>query len=191
MTCRLVAVGTSWGGLEAVAAVLSGFRSDTEAAVVIAQHRGPGPSNLAGLLSHQSGWRVREVEDKDPIVAGQAYLAPGGYHLLVDQDRLALSTEGPVSFSRPSIDVLFDSVAAAYGCDAVGVILTGSNRDGAAGLAAIAARGGAALVQEPATALRTAMPRAAQSAVPTASVLPLADIGRRLSELCPPAAAVA
>lgn len=191
MTCRLIAVGSSWGGLEAIATVLSAFPPQTGACVVIAQHRGPQRSVLADLLSRQTAWEVREAEDKDPVVAGRAYVAPAGYHLLVEQDRLALSTEGPVSFSRPSADVLFESVAAAYGGDAVGVVLTGSNHDGAAGLAAIAARGGVAIVQEPATAARPIMPLAALVAVPGALVLPLASIGHKLSELCPPAVAVA
>ncbi len=191
MTCRLVALGSSWGGFEAVANVLRSFSSHTGAAVVIAQHRAPGRSTLAGLLSSHTGWLVGEVEDKEPIVPGRAYLAPGGYHLLVEEGRLSLSTEGPVSFSRPSIDVLFESAAAAYGPDSVGVILTGSNRDGAAGLAAIAARGGSVAVQDPNSAQRSAMPLAALAAVPGSLVLALAEIGPWLSRLCPPASAVA
>ena len=90
------------------------------------------------------------------------YLAPAGYHLLVEAPgHLALSTEGPVRFARPSIDVLFESAAVAYRGDAVGVVLTGTNDDGAAGLAAIVARGGRAVVQDPASAERPAMPLAA------------------------------
>ncbi len=191
MSCRLITVGSSWGGVEAVTAVISSLSPRTAAAVAIAQHRGPQRSALASLLTRQTPWTVEEAEDKAPIEPGRAYLAPPGYHLLVETDRVALSTEGPVSYSRPSVDVLFESAAAAYGPRAVGVVLTGSNRDGADGLAAIARRGGVAVVQDPATAARRAMPAAALAAVPHALVLPLEAIGAKLTELCPPSAAVA
>ncbi|MGQ0743121.1 MAG: chemotaxis protein CheB [Acidimicrobiales bacterium] len=178
-------MGSSWGGLEAVAVVLGSIPADTEACVVIAQHRAPTPSPLAAILGRLSGLSVREAEDKDPVLAGRIYVAPGGYHLLVEKGRLALSTEGPVHHSRPSIDVLLESTAVSYGPDAVGVVFTGSNRDGAAGLAALVARGGRAIVQDPRSAKRSEMPAAALEAVPGATVLSLKRIGALLAELCP------
>ena len=115
---------------------------------------------------------------------GTAYLAPGGYHLLVEPGHLALSTEGPVCHCRPSVDVLFESAADAYGADVTGVVLTGNNADGAAGLARIAARGGTAVVQDPATAERATMPAAALAATPGAIVLELDEIAPFLHQGC-------
>ena len=116
---------------------------------------------------------------------GTVYLAPAGYHLLVERPgHLALSTEGPVRFARPSIDVLFESAAVAYRAGVVGVVLTGTNDDGAAGLAAIVARGGHAVVQDPASAERPAMPLAALATGIEAMVLPLDEIGPYVGGRC-------
>ncbi len=179
----LVAIGCSWGGLDAVEAVLDRLPSDLSGTVVIVQHRAHAPSDLASLLGRYTSWDVCEAEDKEEIGTQRVFLAPPGYHLLVDGGRFALSTEGPVQHSRPSIDVFFESVADAFGPRAIGVVLTGSNNDGAAGLAAIARRGGATVVQDPATALKPDMPTAALRAVPDAEVVGLediADVVRRL-----------
>jgi two-component system chemotaxis response regulator CheB len=183
----LIVVGCSWGGLEALGAILAGLPTDTGATVVMAQHRLPRRAETADLLSRRSAWPVCEAADKDRLRPGVAFLAPGGYHLLVERDCLALSTEAPVAYSRPSIDVLFDSAAAAHGPRVIGVVLTGSNHDGAAGLTAVVARGGRAIVQDPGTAERAAMPQAALAAVPKATVLPLDQIGPHLARLCEPA----
>ena len=182
--CELIVVGCSWGGLAAVTRVLASLPGDLDAAMVVAQHRGPGRSALASLLSRQSPWAVAEAEDKQPIVSRQVYLAPGGYHLLVERGHLALSTEGPVHHSRPSIDVLFESAADAYRDAVVGVVLTGANEDGAAGLMRIVERGGRAVVQDPASAERAEMPRAALATGIDAAVLPLDEIGPFLGRLC-------
>ena len=110
-------------------------------------------------------------------------IAPPDYHMLVERGDVALSTDAPVAFSRPSIDVLLESAAAAYGDRLVGVVLTGSNADGAAGLAEVHRRGGLAIVQDPGEAERREMPDAALASVPTAEVLPLAEIAARLNEV--------
>ena len=180
----LIVVGSSWGGGEALRRVLGGLPTDSGACVLIVNHRRPGPSSLAAALSRDTPWRVVEAEDKDPILPGTAYLAPGGYHLLVEPGHVALSTEGPVRYCRPSVDVLFESAADAYGADLTGVVLTGNNDDGAAGLARIAARGGTAVVQDPATAERSVMPAAALAATPGALVLGLDEIGPVLGQGC-------
>lgn len=172
----VVAIGCSWGGLDAVEAILDRLPSDLAATVVVVQHRVHAPSDLASLLGRHTPWAVCEADDKEEIAHQRVYLAPPGYHLLVDGGRFALSTEGPVQHSRPSIDVLFESVAEAFGRQAIGVVLTGANDDGSAGLADIARRGGAAVVQDPATALKPAMPAAALRAVPSAEVVALDDI---------------
>ncbi len=189
MTCGIVVVGSSWGGLAALVQLLRGLPAGLSSPVVIAQHRRDAPSGLALLLARQTGWKVREAEDKEPMFPSVAYVAPPGYHLMIERPgHLALSTEGPVRFARPSIDVLFESAAAAYRADTVGVVLTGTNDDGAAGLATIVARGGWAVVQDPASAERPAMPLAALATGVAATILPIEDIGPFIGELCEPQA---
>ena len=180
----LVVVGSSWGGADALCRVLAALPPTAGASVVVAHHRRPGPSALAATLSRLTPWPVCDAEDKDPIAAGVACLAPGGYHLLIDGSRLALSTEGPVQHCRPSVDVLFESAADCWGSRVAGVILTGNNDDGAFGLARIAARGGIAVVQDPGTAKRAPMPAAAVASTPGATVLALDEIGPFLERLC-------
>ncbi|HET9733337.1 MAG TPA: chemotaxis protein CheB [Acidimicrobiales bacterium] len=185
---RLVVVGCSWGGLEAVASVLEALPPDADCVMAVAQHRSAARSPLAELWARHTTWPVLEPEDKEPISARHVYVAPPSYHLMVEGAHLALSTEAPHNHSRPSIDVLFESAARAWGHRVVAVVLTGSNADGAAGAAAVAARGGPVIVQDPADAPHPEMPRATVAAVPSATVLPVAAIGGHLARLCPAAA---
>jgi two-component system chemotaxis response regulator CheB len=190
---ELVAIGASWGGLRAVGAVLDGIPGELGgAAIVVAQHRGVESrrGGLEGLLQGHTRWPVREAGDKAPIEPGVVYLAPPDYHLLVEPGWLSLSVDERVQHARPSIDVLFESAADAYGERAVGVVLTGANADGAAGLAAIKARGGVAVVQDPGTAERDTMPLAALAATVADAVLPVEEIGPFLYGLCCPAPGV-
>lgn len=179
MNYDLIAIGASWGGLRAVSEILSALPDDFDVAVVVAQHRRNDASDggLAGILGLRTRLTVRDAEDKDPIEPGHIYLAPPDYHLLVDDRHFALSIDEPVNYARPSIDVLFESVAEAYRERAIGVILTGANWDGAAGLARIKALGGVAVVQDPARAERRDMPSAAIAATVADAVLPLEEIG--------------
>jgi two-component system chemotaxis response regulator CheB len=183
MTADLVAIGASWGGLRAIGTVLGGLPADFPAAIVVAQHRGHFDGMLAGLLDRQTALSVRDAEDKDPLVDGQVLVAPPDYHLLVDGDGVSLSVDEPVAFSRPSIDVLLASAAASHGDRAIGVVLTGANGDGAAGLRAIRDRGGVVIVQDPEGAERPEMPRAALAACPGAQVRPLEAIAPELVQL--------
>ncbi len=185
MDYELILVGASWGGLQAVSRLLEDLEG-VDVPVVIAQHRGPDvtPEGFASLLQHYTSRPVHEVEDKDPIERGHVYLAPPDYHLLVERGAFALSTEAHVHYSRPSIDVLFESAADAYGPATVGVVLTGANEDGAAGLARIQRNGGVVVVQDPATAERPRMPEAAIEATSADIVLPLEEIGAFLRGLC-------
>ena len=181
---RLVAVGCSWGGLAALTTLLGALPRDLDAAVAVVQHRGPDESKLEQLLHERSALPVTEVDDKDEIVARQVFLGPPGYLLLVEHGTFALSTDAPVNFARPSLDVLFETAAEAYGRDCIGVVLTGASADGAAGLARIAAAGGAALVQDPATSERREMPAAALAAAPEAICLPLERIAPAIADIC-------
>jgi two-component system chemotaxis response regulator CheB len=127
---------------------------------------------------------VLDVEDKMTIERGRVYIAPPDYHLLVERGTFALSVDERVQFARPSIDVLFESAAHTYGAGVIGIILTGANEDGAAGLAAIKARGGVALVQDPSGAERRTMPDAAIAATVADAVLPVEEMGPFLYGLC-------
>jgi two-component system chemotaxis response regulator CheB len=130
---------------------------------------------------------VVEPCDKEPVRPGHVYVAPPGYHLLVTRLCFSLDTEGPVHFARPSIDVFFESVAEAHREGAAAVVLTGANADGAAGLARVAAAGGLALVQDPTTAERRAMPDAAIAAVPGAIVADIPGLARIIAAAAAPA----
>lgn len=176
MAHPVVVIGCSWGGLHALSKILEGLPADLQAPVVVVQHRMHGPSELAALLAQHTSWDVCEAEDKEELSLNRVFLAPPGYHLLVDGGRFALSTEAPENNSRPSVDVVFESMAEAFGPRLVAVVLTGANEDGAAGLRHVARYGGATIVQDPTTAEKQEMPAAAIAAVPDAVVAPLDEV---------------
>jgi two-component system chemotaxis response regulator CheB len=182
----LVAIGASWGGLEVLRGILRELPADLDAAVVIAQHRSPEshPTAFRDLLGAVTRMRVCEAGDKDAIRPGTAYVAAPDYHLLVDPGAMSLSTDEPVLYARPSIDVLLETAAESYRDRCIGVVLTGANADGARGLARVVELGGTAIVQDPADALRDEMPLAALKTAPSAHVATAAEIGPLLLELC-------
>jgi len=186
MSYDLIVIGASWGGLQAVGRVLSDLPADVEVPIVVAQHRHPDSleGTLAQLLQAQIGRPVLDVEDKLRIEPRHVYVAPPDYHVLVEPTSFALSVDERVRFARPSIDVLFESAADAYGAGVIGIILTGANDDGARGLARIKRQGGVALVQDPAEAARRAMPDAAIAATVADAILPLDEIGKFVYGLC-------
>jgi two-component system, chemotaxis family, protein-glutamate methylesterase/glutaminase len=184
MSYTLVVIGASWGGLDALSALLGAISERFTPAMAVALHRDKrSDQGLVTYLQQRTMLPVREPEDKEPIVSGTLYLAPADYHLLVDRKRFALSTEAPVAYARPSIDALFESASESYGPELVGLVLTGANQDGAAGLAAIKRRGGLTLVQDPATAEKASMPEAAIAAAPVDRVLGLNELGELLAKL--------
>ena len=184
MPHSIVVVGTSWGGLNALRELISRLPSDFGVPIVLIQHRHRQSDHLLStLLQERTPLSVVEVEDKAPIERGTIYVAPADYHLLVDRDGFTLSTEAPVRYSRPSIDVTFYSAADTYGGETVGVVLTGANSDGSRGLRRIFDRGGLTLVQEPGTAESPAMPAAAIRCVPGARVLTIPEIASVLGSL--------
>jgi two-component system chemotaxis response regulator CheB len=177
MTHELIVIGASWGGLHAVGEVLGALPDEVDVPVVIAQHRRDMGGGLALLLASRTRLRVEDAEDKQPIERGRIYVAPPDYHLLIQPGWLSLSTDDLVHHARPSIDVLFESAAEAYRERLIGVILTGANEDGAAGLARVKQLGGVAVIQDPASAERHEMPEAALAAISAAdAVLPLDEI---------------
>ena len=130
---ELVALGASWGGLQAIETVLAALPADFRAAVVIAQHRQNDGRDgvLERLLDGRCALRVSEAEDKQTLKPGHVVVAPADYHLLVERGTTSLSVDEPLHYSRPSIDILLGSAADAYGDRAAGVVLTGANADGA------------------------------------------------------------
>jgi len=184
MAFEIVVVGTSTGGLKASQTLLSGLPEGFPMPIVIVQHRGKGSeTGLREFLSQGSSVPVVEPEDKESLRRGYAYLAPRDYHLLIENQSFALSTDPPVGFARPSIDVLFESAADEYQERVIGIILTGANRDGARGLAAIKFRGGLTIVEDPVSAACREMPEAAIAQTKPDWILPLEEIAPRLHKL--------
>lgn len=182
---KAVVMGVSSGGLEALKILVPGLRPDLAAPVIIVQHMSAqADSYLPARLNEISGLTVKEAEDKEMLRPGVVYVAPPDYHLLAETDgSLSLSVDPKVNFSRPSVDVLFESASDAFGSALVGVILTGANHDGARGLARIKRRGGLAIVQSPKSAQSSAMPEAALESTSVDHVLPLQDIAPFLNNL--------
>ncbi|MBL7647869.1 MAG: chemotaxis protein CheB [Candidatus Hydrogenedentes bacterium] len=180
-----IAIGVSAGGVNALTNLLPGLPADFRCAVMIVQHLPEDSMGALVSILHQTcRMPLKEAEVGERIRGGSVYLAPPGYHLLVENNRtFSLSNDGPVNHARPSIDVLFESAADAYEERIAGVILTGANSDGAAGLAAIKRAGGVTIVQNPETAESPAMPRAALRATQVDFQLNLVDIAPLLCTL--------
>jgi two-component system, chemotaxis family, protein-glutamate methylesterase/glutaminase len=177
-----IAIGASAGTVQALSCILPPLPPGFPLPILIVVHVPADRSNsLIALFQSKCRLPVREAEDKEVIEAGVIYFAPANYHLLVEADRtLALSSDAPVLYSRPSIDVLFESAADAYGAALAAVILTGANEDGAAGLKAVAEAGGIALVEDPSEAFSPEMPSAALNACPDAKSASLVAIASYL-----------
>jgi two-component system chemotaxis response regulator CheB len=180
-----IVMGGSSGALEALSTLLPALPAHCPIPVAIVVHLPPSrPSHLAQVLRARTVLPVREAEDKEPIAAGTVYVAPPNYHLLIERTRtFSLSADEPVHFSRPAIDVLFESAADAYGDHLAGIVLTGASADGARGLSAVKRRGGMAIVQSPDGAVAPEMPRAALSLVEADHVLSLTDLASLLGRL--------
>jgi two-component system chemotaxis response regulator CheB len=189
--CELIVIGCSLGGMNALQVILSGLTRHFCIPIVVAQHRHKRSNEgLPSYFRRQTDLKVVDAEDKEWIQPGHVYLAPADYHLLIERNglrgELSLSVDEAVRHSRPSIDVLFESAADAYGDRLVGVVLTGANDDGTRGAARIKARGGIVIAQDPATAEAPAMPRAAIDAVHVDRILRLEKIAPFLIEVCQP-----
>jgi two-component system chemotaxis response regulator CheB len=180
-----IVIGGSAGALEALATLLPDLPVPFPLPIAIVLHLLSGkPSQIASVLALHTRIPVRETDDKQPFTKGTIYVAPPNYHLLLEKDRcLSLSVEEPVHFSRPSIDVLFESAADAYGSRSIAVLLSGANEDGALGISRIARAGGVTIVQDPASATARSMPEAALRLIKPSHVLAMADIGKTLARL--------
>lgn len=182
---QAVVIGASAGAIEALSILLPALPVGSVVPVFVVVHvPGKQPSRLVDVFRRKCEVEVKEAEDKEPVVPGTVYFAPADYHLLLESDRsLALSLDPVVNFSRPSIDVLFESAADVYGAGLLGIVLTGASRDGALGLAAVADAGGKALCEDPETARAPLMPRAALAACPSARALRLPELAAHLRSM--------
>lgn len=174
-----IVLGTSAGGLHALSTIIPELPEFYSLPVMVVQHlREDSDGFLVDHLNRHSAMLVKEADDKEKIQAGTMYLAPPGYHLLIEEDRsLSLSVDPRVNFSRPSIDVLFNSAADVYQSKLIGIILTGANTDGSQGLRRIKERGGLVIAQDPSSAEVDCMPQEAINATQVDQVLPLQSIG--------------
>ena len=193
VAARVVAVGASAGGLQALSLILATLPADFRAPVLVVQHLSPDfPSQLAHILGRHTDLHVKQAEQGDRIQAGHVYVAPPDRHLLACADgTLALTHTHKVHHCRPSVDVLFTSLAASFGARAVGVVLTGGDGDGAAGCQAIKAEGGVTFAQDLFSSQQPSMPRSAAATGAVDQVLPLTDIAAALVTLTGPEKALA
>jgi len=157
---QALVIGGSAGSLDGILQLLPAVKNLTSLAIVLVLHRRNGESLLTHLLSERTSWPVKEAEEKEPIVAGTIYIAPADYHLLIEKNRtFLLDYSEKVHYSRPSIDVTFESAADVYGESLLAVLLSGANADGTDGLRRVKAAGGYTIVQDPAEAVVAYMPQ--------------------------------
>lgn len=184
---KAIVLGASAGGLTALQTLLAQLPKTFPVPILIVQHIAADSGNtLAKLLGRASKLQVKEAEECELIQAGTVYISAANYHLLVEMNAtLALSTDAPVSFARPSIDILFESAAMAFGAGLIAVILTGANSDGSLGMKKVAEKGGITIIQDLQDAEVPFMPASALSALPKGAdyVVPLAQLGALLQKL--------
>lgn len=181
-----IVIGASTGGIDALGVLLPALPAGLPAALMIVVHIPPQrDSLLSRIFREHCALPVSEADPREPIHPGHVYFAPPDYHLLVEADRTwTISHDAPVHYSRPSIDVLFETAAWSYGPRLLGILLTGANQDGARGMQVISEAGGATWAQSPDTALAPTMPQAAIALGCVEHVLSLSQIARRLQKLC-------
>lgn len=180
-----IVIGGSAGGVEALSVLLPALPAAFRPSVFIVLHLPrERPSLLVDIFGRRCLLPVREAEDKEPVEPGTVYFAPPDYHLLIEKNRhLALSADEPVHYSRPSIDVLFESAAEVYGERLLGIILSGANEDGAAGLHAVHRAGGLTAAQQPDSAKVPLMVLSALQRNPADFVLPVGELAQFLRTL--------
>jgi two-component system chemotaxis response regulator CheB len=179
MNHEAIVIGVSAGGMKALGTILPHLPADFALGIIVVQHLHPSAEDsLALRLNKSCELAVKQADEKESIAPGVIYIAPPDYHLMVEEDRaFSLSLDEPVNYARPSIDILFETAADAYGSKLVGIVLTGANADGSHGLKRIKESGGVTIVQDPATAEIETMPRAAIAATQVDHILPLEEIG--------------
>ena len=181
--CQLIVMGASSGGLAAYSTLLRNLPASFNIPIVLAQHLNSSAMLFPELLQKTTKLNVKEAEDKESIQPGYIYTTPPGYHLLIEPTHaFSLSVDDVVHYARPSIDILFETAAAVYGQHLIGVLLTGANEDGAAGLKMIQDMGGIVMVQDPATAVSSVMPLAGLTLTHTPHVYSLETLSQHIMD---------
>jgi two-component system chemotaxis response regulator CheB len=182
---KLIVIGASFGGMEAIKKVLSGLPENFTVPIAVVLHIGNNNINTyMSLLNNKSHYNIKEAEEKEPIRKKTVYFAPPNYHLLIEEDfTFSLSTDEKINFSRPAIDVLFETAAWTFNNQLAGVLLTGSNHDGATGLKAIQEYHGLTIIENPETAHAGTMPQTAVEKFTPDFILDLEDISKKLVEI--------
>jgi len=185
MKLKAIVLGASAGGLQAISTILMELEEGFKVPILIVQHLSPHSDNyMVTHLNNICRLNVKEAEEKEKILPGSVYVAPPNYHMLVEEDEiLSLTVEAKENYSRPSIDVLFDTAADVYREGLIGVILTGANSDGSKGLKRIKELGGITIVQNPETAETSSMPMASIAITKVDYILELSEISAKLLEL--------
>ncbi|MCK4920839.1 MAG: chemotaxis protein CheB [Bacteroidales bacterium] len=182
---RAIVIGTSAGGMDALEKIIPKIPGNFSIPIIIVRHLHANTNEFPGYyLIKNSALKVKEADEKESIKKGYAYIAPVNYHLLVDDDEtFSLSVDEKVNYSRPSIDVLFQSAAEIYKSQLIGIILTGANKDGAEGLKIIKQYGGLTIVQDPEEAKSEVMPRTALNTCKVDYIFSLKDIADYIIDL--------
>jgi two-component system chemotaxis response regulator CheB len=182
---KTVIMGGSAGSLSVLFEVLPALNSDLNTTIILVLHRkNSGDSSLSDLLAIKTVLPVKEIDDKDPVLPGNIYLAPADYHVLIEKDfSFSLDISEKVNFSRPSLDVTFESAAEAFGSSLAAILLSGSNNDGTAGLKAVQDAGGIIIVQNPETAGMAYMPQYAINNLDVDYILNAKDISALINSL--------
>jgi two-component system, chemotaxis family, protein-glutamate methylesterase/glutaminase len=182
---NVVVIGASAGGIDAIKTILPAFKKPSAIAVLLVMHMPPDKKNLLPIIYEGlTDFTIKEADSGEQILSETIYVAPPDYHLSVEANgTLSLSSEPPVNFSRPSIDITMESVAFSYGKKAVGILLTGANHDGAAGMLAIHWRQGHTIVQNPASAEFPTMPASCMGLFTPDQILELAEIHKAIGDL--------
>ncbi|HEV7332805.1 MAG TPA: chemotaxis protein CheB [Flavisolibacter sp.] len=181
---RLLVIGGSAGSLEAILQFFPSLMPEKALAIVLVLHRRSGESMLTELLKDKTSWQVKEAEEKEPIEPGTIYIAPADYHLLIENDHtFSLDYSEKIHYSRPAIDVTFETAAEAYGPRLMALLLSGANQDGTAGLQKIKRAGGFVMVQDPGEAIVSYMPKYAVDHVSVDRMLPAKEIAAAVRSL--------
>lgn len=184
---KAIVIGASYGGLEAIRTILCGLPRGFNTPVMVVLHIGSNNiQHYISLLNKECFLQVKEADEKELIKLKTVYFAPPNYHLQVeDENTLGLSTDEKVNFSRPAIDVLFETAAWTFGPELLGILLTGSNSDGARGLKTIKDFGGTTIIENPETAFAGIMPKSGIALSPPDYVIDLKEIARQVNKLIP------
>lgn len=181
---KALVIGASAGGVHAVRTIVAQLVTLPWPTLLVQHIQAGARIDYAAAFGSPPHIRIVEAEDKMLLEAGVMYVAPPGYHTLIEEDgTVGLSVDAPLNFSRPSIDVLFESAAEVYGAGLIALLLTGANHDGSAGMEAVYQRGGLTLVQDPGSAEVPTMPAAAIVRTPVHHILKLDEIGPFLNQL--------